>query len=62
MLWYPRLQTAAESGETREVIEGATEQMALHAKFVALPIQDDLDGETVVSFRYYIPFKAAPAY
>jgi hypothetical protein len=62
MLFYPRLQTAAESGETREQVCGATEQLALHAKFVALPIIDDLDGESIVSYRYYIPAATAPAY
>jgi hypothetical protein len=62
MLFFPRLQTAAESGEVREQVCGAKEQLALHAKFVALPIADDLDGESIVSYRYYIPAATAPAY
>lgn len=47
--WYPRLQSSTESGEVREEIDGATEQVALRAKFTALPIRDDLDGESIVS-------------
>jgi len=62
MLFFPRLQTAAESSETREQVFGAIEQLTLHAKFVALPIKDDLDGESIVSYRYYIPTATAPAY
>jgi hypothetical protein len=62
MLWYPRLQSSTESGEVREEIDGDTEQVALHAKFTAIPIRDDLDGETIVSCRYYLPAKSAPAY
>ena len=62
MLFFPRLQTAAESGEVRESLSGASEQLALHAKFVALPIEDDLDKESIVSYRYYIPAATAPAY
>jgi hypothetical protein len=60
--YYPRLQTAAESSETRLEIEGEIEQMALHAKFVALPRTDELDGESVVCYRSYIPAAGAPAY
>ncbi len=59
MLWYPRLQTAAESGEAAEAMEGELQQLALHSKYVALPIEDTMDREMVVSYRYYIPAKAA---
>jgi len=62
VLWYPRLQTAAESGETLAAIDGGLAQAALHAKFAALPIADEFDGEYIVSYRYYLPAKDAPAY
>jgi hypothetical protein len=62
MFWYPRLQSAAESGELREEIDESSEQVALHAKYIAMPIRDDLDGGTIVSCRYYLPAKAAPVY
>ena len=62
VLWYPRLQSEAESGEAHETIESSIEQLTLRARFRALPAKDDLDGETVLGSRYYFPAKSAPAY
>ncbi len=62
MLWFPRLQTAAEAGETRESVDAELEQDLLHANFVALPTVDAMDGEMAVAYRFYVPAAAAAVY
>lgn len=52
--YYPRLQTCASAAETARELE-SFELHRLRAECVALPVKDDVDGESVVCFRYWRP-------
>jgi hypothetical protein len=59
--YYPRLQTAAAAAESMMAI-GDMHQAALRAGFVALPIEDPMDGEQVVCYRTFVPESGAAVY
>jgi hypothetical protein len=52
---YPRLQAMQGSAETVETLNGPLERVKLAGAFRALPVKDANDGETVLSFRSYLP-------
>jgi len=56
---YPRLQTMVSAEESSELLEAKHKdgwsKLALKAQFVALPVVDLLDGESVVCYRSFIP-------
>jgi hypothetical protein len=55
VVWfYPRLQTMAGIAEASTATGAGFEKLRLNAAFRALPVQDPLDGETVVCFRSYV--------
>lgn len=56
---YPRLQTVQGSAEQAEPIAGSMQRMRLAGAFRALPVQDAIDGETVLCFRSYVPSATA---
>jgi len=53
--YYPRLQAMQGSAETVNALAGTLEQVSLAGAFRALPVTDANDGETVLSFRSYLP-------
>jgi hypothetical protein len=59
--YYPRLQTAEAAAESMSAI-GDMKQVALRAVFVALPIEDPMDGEQVVCYRTFVPDCGAAVY
>jgi hypothetical protein len=52
--YYPRLQAAAPAAESSSIVDDF-EIHRLHAEFVALPVKDPIDGETVVCARSWKP-------
>ena len=52
--YYPRLQAAAPASEKGFALDSFT-MHTLHAEFIALPVRDENDGETVVCFRSLTP-------
>ncbi len=55
VLWYyPRLQAMSGIAETITAAAGGYETVMLSAQLRALPVNDPVDGETVVCFRSYI--------
>ncbi len=67
--YYPRLRPGARAGstgkaqsESQHVLAGKLTRVALHASFVALPVQDGTDSEQVVCYRSYFPARFAPMY
>ncbi len=68
-LYYPRLLASpppASSSdfrrESRLEIAKPIASLALHAAFVALPLTDDLDGESILCYRTYLPCSQAALY
>jgi len=57
--YYPRLQVAASSHETRQELAAPLFSHMLHASLHALPATDANDGETVLCYRSYLPAKGA---
>jgi len=57
--YYPRLQSAQGSAEHYEVIGGKVggdlSKLQLKANFIALPVDDSLDGERIVCYRSVLP-------
>ncbi len=61
--YYPRLSPTRPggsaggkfAGETRSAIREPLAAIGLHAAFVAMPYNDDNDGEVVVCYRSYFP-------
>ncbi len=53
--FYPRLQVAASTGETRQEFSAPLFSHSLHATLRALPTTDPNDGETVLCYRSYFP-------
>jgi len=66
--YYPRLsssrsgQSAAYESETKFAIQEPIAVIALHASFVAMPSQDENDGEVVVCYRSYFPAEMSAVY
>jgi hypothetical protein len=60
--YYPRLQPCAEAEETALPLtsKGRLARVALKAQWLALPVDDPLDGERAVCWRTFVP--AANAY
>ena len=55
VIWhYPRLQSMTGVAETNVAGNGGYEKVQLSATFRALPVNDPVDGETVVCFRSYV--------
>jgi hypothetical protein len=55
VLWhYPRLQTMAGAAEVMSAGSGGLEALRQSAAFRALPVNDGVDGETVVCFRSFV--------
>ena len=55
VLWhYPRLQSVASAAETTVASSGGLDVMRQSAAFRALPVQDAVDGESVVCFRSFV--------
>jgi hypothetical protein len=55
VLWhYPRLQTMANAAEASSTGSGGLEALRQSAAFRALPVNDGVDGETVVCFRSFV--------
>jgi len=52
--YYPRLQACAPGAEREFALDNFS-MHTLHAECVALPVKDELDGETVVCFRSWLP-------
>lgn len=56
---YPRLQACASAEETAMPLavreKGKLARIALHARCLALPVTDALDGERVVCYRSFVP-------
>jgi hypothetical protein len=59
---YPRLQAAAPTEESVAALARGVNSAMLHAEFVALAATDANDGESVLSYRSYIPALGTPAY
>jgi hypothetical protein len=57
--YYPRLQVAASTHETRQELAAPLFSHMLHASLCALPASDANDGETVLCYRSYFPAKGA---
>ncbi len=55
---YPRLQAAAPAQETAIELADPLHAYALHAAWLALPVTDANDGETVVCYRSYFPARS----
>jgi hypothetical protein len=55
VLWhYPRLQSMQSAAETSVASGGGLEVIRQSAAFRALPVQDAVDGESVVCFRSFV--------
>ena len=55
VLWhYPRLQAMASAAESMTASSGGLEMVRQSAAFRALPVQDTVDGESVVCFRSFV--------
>lgn len=55
VLWhYPRLQAMAGAAESTSAGSGGLEALRQSAAFRALPVNDGVDGETVVCFRSFV--------
>jgi hypothetical protein len=55
VLWhYPRLQVMAGVAEATSAGSGGLETLRQSAAFRALPVNDGVDGETVVCFRSFV--------
>jgi hypothetical protein len=55
VIWhYPRLQALQGAAEANAMASGGYEKARLSAAFRALPVNDPVDGETVVCFRSYV--------
>jgi len=59
---YPRLQAAAPAEETVATLANGLNTTMLHAEFAAMAAKDANDGESVVSYRSYVPASKTPAY
>jgi hypothetical protein len=59
--YYPLLQTAAAAAET-PMAPGDAALTALHASFIALPVDDTVDSQQAVSYRYFLPLSGSPVY
>jgi len=59
VFYYPRLQSALGSAEHYEALSGKGEsdlnKLRLKASFIALPVEDSLDGERIVCYRSVLP-------
>jgi hypothetical protein len=53
--YYPRLQTMAGPAETVIAITVPLSQVLLSGRFVALPVNDAIDGSQVCCYRTYLP-------
>ena len=66
--YYPRLsptrsgQSAAYESETKFAIQEPIAVIAMHASFVAMPSQDENDGEVVMCYRSYFPAEMSAVY
>ncbi len=68
--YYPRLSPVTpykklEAGFPRETgipVADTIEALALHAAFTAWPFSDRVDGEKVLSYRYYFPAASSAVY
>jgi hypothetical protein len=60
---YPRLQPMTGAEEAAQSLagkgQGRLERIALNAQFLALPVSDPLDKESVVCYRSFLPAKNA---
>jgi hypothetical protein len=52
--YYPRLQACAPGAEFSTAVDSFTSH-ALHAECLALPVMDEIDGESVLCFRSWLP-------
>ncbi len=53
--YYPRLQPFAPAQEMAMPVAAPLHAVGLHASFVALPVTDAMDGESVLCWRAYVP-------
>ena len=52
---YPRLQAMSGTAEAAAVLAAPLSQMLLAGRFIALPVQDAMDGALVCCYRSYLP-------
>ena len=55
LFYYPRLQAMSGAAETTSVQTAPLMQVLLSGRFLALPVQDAMDGEQVCCYRTYVP-------
>jgi hypothetical protein len=55
IFYYPRLQAMQGAAETRSIMTKPLSRWGLVGAFRALPVNDTLDGESVLCFRSYLP-------
>jgi hypothetical protein len=55
IFYYPRLQPCMPAQEFAMPVEAPLEAIGLHASFIALPVTDAIDGESVLCYRSYLP-------
>ena len=61
-LHYPRLQACAPAAESWSELLPPFNSVGLHASFLALPVNDALDGEQALCYRSFFPAPNAALY